>query len=90
MPSPYQPLADYLAAQPPETVSITLTLAEVAAVVGTPLPAAVWTRTWWSNFPRRPAATRPWAAAGWWVQDTDMRSATPTVTFVRVHPGGSE
>ncbi len=46
MPPVYQPLADYLAAQPPETVRITLTLPEVEAVVGSALPASAWTQMW--------------------------------------------
>jgi hypothetical protein len=85
MPSPYQPLTDFLAAQPPETVSITLTLPEVEVLVGTPLPVSAWARTWWSNARQgRWAEARPWVTAGWRVSRTAMRSATPAVTFARV------
>ena len=87
MPSPYQPLADYLAAQPPATMRITLTLPEVEAVVGSALPASAWTQMWWSNArPGHWAEVRPWVAAGWRVSGTAMRSAPPTVTFARVRP----
>jgi hypothetical protein len=85
MVSPYQPLADYLAAQPAATATITLTIAEVEAVVGAPLPAAVWTRTWWSKArPGRQREARPWLTAGWRVARLSLRTATPTVTFARL------
>jgi hypothetical protein len=89
MPTSYQPLADYLAAQPPETTEITLTIAAVEAVVGAPLPASAWARAWWSNKPYGRWEVRPWVAAGWRVAGTAMRSAPPTVTFVRVRSDSS-
>ena len=87
MPSLYQPLADYLAALAPETATVTLTLPEVEAVVGSALPASAWTQMWWSNARQGHwAEVRPWVAAGWRVSGTAMRSAPPTVTFARVGP----
>ncbi len=86
MPSPYQRLADYLAAQPPETVELTLTIAEVEAMVGAPLPVSAWSGRWWSNKPYGRWEVRPWVTAGWRVAHLSMRTVTPTVTFARVSP----
>ena len=76
----YQPLADYLAAQPDDAV--TLTHAEIAAILGAPLPKVAYTRTWWTQ---APDATRQhmrvWRAAGWQVVATDRLRGT--VTFRR-------
>jgi hypothetical protein len=71
MPISYQPLADFLAAQPPATATVTLTIAEVEALVGTPLPVSAWARTWWSTARQgRTAGERPWVAVGWRVAGT--------------------
>jgi len=83
--SRYQPLADFLAAQPPETDSVMLTLAEVAQIVGQPLPPGASTRGWWGNQPAS-AQARAWLAAGWrtvW----QPRQFPVRIIFVRVpHP----
>ena len=44
-PRKYQPLADYLAAQPATTASVSLTLAAIEGLVGTPFPQTAATRT---------------------------------------------
>ncbi len=80
----YQPLGDYLAAQPGDAV--TLTLAAIEAILGAPLPASAATRGFWGN--RRsvwgmPARARAWSAAGWRVRKVVLRSDRPAVTFVR-------
>ena len=82
MPSRYQPLADFLAAQPPETDSVTLTLAELAQILGQPLPPSASTRAWWGNHPssrRAPA----WLAVGWRTQPPRARQLPVRITFVR-------
>ena len=79
---PYQPLADFLAAQPPETAAVTLTLAEIAQLLGRPVPASAHTRAWWGNHPssrRAPA----WLAVGWRTQPPQSRQLPVRITFVR-------
>ena len=61
-PAKYQPLADYLAAQRADTV--TLTFAEVEAILSVPLPVSAYSPTWWTNSPSMDHARR-WIAVGW-------------------------
>ena len=80
----YQPLADYLAAQTGNEV--TLTFAEIEALVGAPLPQTAMKTAFWVN--RRsawgmPGQARAWAAAGWRVGTVLLSLASPTVTFIR-------
>ncbi len=82
MPSRYQPLGNYLAGQPPERVTVTLTLDEVAALIGQRLPPSAQTSMWWANTLSRNHA-RVWLVAGWRVRLLVLRTNTPTVTFVR-------
>ena len=82
MPTRYQPLADFLAAQPAETASVSVPLAEVAALLGGPLPVAAGTQSWWANARDAPHAAA-WLAAGWRVRRAWLRRPPGTVTFVR-------
>jgi len=85
---PYQPLADYLTAQPPATTAVTLTLAEVAQIVGQPLPAGASARGWWSN-QLASAQARAWLAVGWRTQ-WQPRQLPMQIVFVRaLHPAPS-
>jgi hypothetical protein len=87
--SKYVPLTAYLRAQPPEVSSVTLTLAEVEAIIGAPLPRSAVTagRSWWTNAPVQPQS-RAWRSAGWVVAALQRRGGGPpplwTVTFTRV------
>ncbi len=48
MPTKYQPLVDYVAAQRADTV--TLSFAEIEALIGAPLPETMQVDTWqWTN-----------------------------------------
>jgi len=47
--SRYDPLGAYLAGLPPEVAEVTLTLAEVATIVGAPLPRTAWAGIWWKG-----------------------------------------
>ena len=85
MPSRYQPIGNYLAGQPPETVTVTLTLSDVERVLGQPLPQGARARTWWANSWGTTRA-RVWLMAGWRVDTVALRVGTPTVTFVRGTP----
>ena len=43
----FDPLLALLAAQPPATTTLTLTLGELAALASGPVPAGLATRTYW-------------------------------------------
>ncbi len=81
MPSKYGPLMKYLAAQPGDRV--TLTLAEIEAVIGAPLPAGARRRDWWTSRPSRTALRPVVQAAGWRIVLDGFWGREPVVTFVR-------
>jgi hypothetical protein len=83
--SKYAPLAAYLAAQPPETVSVTLTLAEIEAIPGEALPRGAVTRQWWYNT-RNKGLTPISMTARWQVAQVMMRTVNRTITFTRLPP----
>ena len=87
MPSRYQPLGDYLAALPAATISVTLALGTIEAILCAPLPTSAWTMGWWANIAAY-AQARAWLAAGWRVTGHDFRSAVPTITFTRADSTG--
>ncbi len=83
--SKYEPLADFLAAQPPETTSVTLSLPEIEALLGQEVPLSAHRHTWWRNDPsqRQP---RAWLGAGWRVTHAQVRQAPSAITFTRISP----
>ena len=82
MPHWYDPLLVFLADQPPETVSVTLTLDEVAVLVGAPFPRGAFTRGYWHA--RGPNAVgQRLRAAGWWVTKVQPRGTATTIIFMR-------
>ena len=82
MPSKYDALARYLAAQSADRV--TLTLAEIEAIIGQPLPAGARQRRWWGVPHASPFMLRPVIrAAGWRLVLDAFWGRTPAVTFVR-------
>jgi hypothetical protein len=83
MASPYQPLADYLAAQPAETAMVMLTFRELRVLLGQPLPASAWGRSWWRTRART-TPTRAWPTLGWRVAAVNVSGGSEAVTFVRV------
>ncbi len=81
-PLKYEPLRRYLLAQSGETV--TLTLAEIEAIIGTPLPASARRRPWWTNLrDHQPMHMLAWWSAGWRASTVGLWSIPPSVTFVR-------
>ena len=82
MPSRYQPLADYLAALPADTAEVTLTVPEIEALLGEPLPASAGKASWWANTPTV-GSTRPWRQVGWRAVQVHLRQTPGVVTFVR-------
>jgi len=80
-PAKYQPLADYLAAQAGERVTLTFT--EIEAILGAELPATAHLRWWWGNVRTGPWS-RAWLRVGWQVERPAVWFYQ--VTFVRQHP----
>jgi hypothetical protein len=78
MESSYRPLGAYLVRQPGPTCS--LTVAEVEALLGRPLPPSARTRrTWWANYHAHNHCYHGWLAVGWRSEAVDM--AGQRVTF---------
>ncbi len=77
----YQPLGDWLAAQPGEHV--TLTFAQVEQILGQRLPPSAWTdhAWWWGTERRQESAAWVWLAAGWRLAVVARQDAS--VTYVR-------
>jgi hypothetical protein len=80
-PYKYQRLTDYLAALP--AAAVTLTLAEIEAIVGFALPPTARDRRFWTNSPRGAFDRRPWVRAGWRVVRRELYRAEPAITFAR-------
>ncbi len=82
MPHWSDPLFALLAAQPRSTTAITLTVDELAALVGDQLPALVYRRSYWHA--RGPHAIgQRLRAAGWWVTSITTEEPGATITFMR-------
>jgi hypothetical protein len=61
---------------------VTLSLVEVAQILGEPLPAAAHTHAeWWTSHAARFPQIEAWRATGWEVASVNPRGRT--VTFVR-------
>ena len=76
------PLLALLSKQPPGTTTLTLTLDDVAVLVGAPLPHGASTRGYWHA--RGPNAMgQRLRAVGWWVTQVQHRGAAMTITFTR-------
>ena len=60
---------------------VTLTFAEIEAIIGAPLPQSAGSRSWWSNRAAQ-SHTRTWLAVGWRVSRVQARHRR--VRFVRV------
>jgi hypothetical protein len=80
-PSKYQPLADWLAAQPDE--SVTLTVSAIEQILGFRLPRSGWVHVaWWRPYRTDYPHVLAWRAAGWEVASLDWPRRE--VTFVRM------
>jgi hypothetical protein len=78
--SRYRPLADHLAAS--TETDLTLTFAEIEAIIGGPLPVtAMVAPSWWSN--TTTDYTGLWRALGW---RAHLEQRSHRVHFVRVTP----
>ena len=78
--SVYQPLGDFLRNYPEDTV--TLTFAEIEAVIGCPLPPSAYrSRNWWHDEQERPHQ-RAWLDVGWEARSVRLRRQT--ISFERV------
>ena len=77
----YGAVSHYLAAQPTERV--TLTLSEIAAIVGRPLPAGAHDAAFWSNEHGSKGPSWAWRSVGWQVTGRVYQHPTWQITFVR-------
>lgn len=78
--SKYQPLADYLRAQPASRDEVSLTLERIEAIIRTILPASARKhRAWWANHRGSHVQADAWLSEGF-EAEPDMRG---TVRFVR-------
>ena len=59
----YRPLVAYLAGQPGDEVA--LSFAQIAAIVGAPLPPSAYGAQWWRGRWTSLVQSQPWRAAGW-------------------------
>ena len=76
----YITLAAHLAAQPPETDRVELSMAEIEEVIGESLPPHAAFPFWWNN-EGLSEHSRAWLSSGWRVELMDSR--TRRVTFAR-------
>ena len=76
----YIRLAAYLAGQPDDVETLTMTLGQVEDIIGARLPANARFPSWWRNDGRR-MHSRAWLTAGWEVRV--MRSGDATILFNR-------
>ena len=81
MPPWYDPLPTFLAEQPPETVCLTLTYAELEGLADGPLPVGTMTRYYWWSAARSGVVLRL-ARVGWRVGS--IRGQPMVITFVRL------
>ena len=82
----YDPLLTFLTEQPAETMSVALTFAEVAVLVGGAVPSTALARAYWWDHATRSLGKRL-AVLGWRV--THVRGRPPTITFERQLPDAS-
>ena len=84
MPQPHwsAPLLARLAEQPPDVLTLTLTLDDVATIVGAPLPPGTSSRGYWHVRSPNVMGYRL-RAAGWWVSRLKQRGDVTTLTFTR-------
>ena len=84
MPGKYQPLADWLAAQP--DTEVLLTFAQVEQILGTPLPASARAGTaWWTHGAPSFPQVEAWHRVGWHVVEVNRRRGL--VLYRRLPPG---
>jgi hypothetical protein len=85
--SKYAPLATYLQGTPDTLDAVTLSFAQIAHMLGTPLPTSAFKhRAWWSN--QTKTAQRPqaqaWIGAGFRVDGLDQEPTSGWVRFKRL------
>lgn len=81
----YAPLATFLAALPPETLTVTLTLPEIETLVGRPLPPSARMPKWWWNLVDSPQS-QIWMDGGWRVVRAELSQPPESIVFARVSP----
>jgi len=82
MTNKYDPLGEFLKAQPSHRVP--LSFAEIEKIIGDDLPSSAYKhRPWWSNNPSNNVMTKVWIAAGFESEQVDMEGQR--LTFNRKH-----
>jgi hypothetical protein len=79
----YDPLGAYLACQSADDDLVTLTLAEIEAILGTALPVSAAGPQFWSNFAGN-HASYSWLQIGWRVAMIHRNPCVYAITFVRM------
>jgi len=91
----YEPLELFLRATPRSNDRVSISFAEIIALLGTTLPESAYShRPWWGN--QHDSKSRPqahaWLSAGFKVESVNQSRSVGSVTFVRRHeaqPGSS-
>lgn len=83
----YDSLAQHLDGIPTGQLSVSMTFAEVAALVGGLPPTAYKLRQWWANDSKSQACA--WRSAGWHVDTNGVDLNAQTVRFARGRVGGT-
>ena len=78
----FEPLIALLAEQPPDTITVTLTLGALEALANGPLPAGFATRPYWWRHDH--GMGRRLAVIGW--QTAHVGRRAQSVTFARIGP----
>ncbi len=79
----YIRLAAFFAGQPSEVDRISMSVGEIEALVGQPLPGNARFPSWWRNDEHK-MHSRAWLTAGWQVDGMD--GETGSVMFTRTNP----
>ena len=77
----YQPLVDFLAAQPAGVDEVRLSFVQMEAMLGAPLPATAYLRVWWTSLSAAYPQVRRWRQAGWEVTTVTWHDGQRWVTF---------
>ena len=81
-------MAEYLAQH--ATAAVSLTFADIEALLGKPLPRSAATWNWWRLRGRRIGLFQLVTARGWQVGTTHLYRIPPSITFVKTPVSGEE
>ena len=67
----------------PQSDEVTLSLGQIEAIVGTPLPPSAYLPEWWTGRSANQVRAQVWRVAGWDALPGGRRGGGRWVTFVR-------